>query len=69
MMACRHVFRMMKSSINIPVTNGVKQGCVMASTLSLTMLFAMLSDTFQDCDTDLPISYRFDGRLFNVRRQ
>ena len=51
-----------------PVTNGVKQGCVLASTLFSMMFSAMLKDAFQDGDNDIPIRYRFDGKLFNRRR-
>ena len=51
-----------------PVTNGVKQGCVLASTLFSMMFFAMLTDAFQDGDNGIPIRYRFDGKLFNLRR-
>ena len=51
-----------------PVTNGVKQGCVLASTLFSMMFSAMLTDTFQDGDNGIPIRYRFDGKLFNLRR-
>ena len=36
------------------VTNGAKQGCVMASTLFIMMLSAMLIDTFQDRDNFFP---------------
>ena len=43
-----------------PVTNRVKQGCVMAPTLFSMMLSAMLTDAFQDCDADFPIRYHFD---------
>ena len=50
-----------------PVTNGVKQGCVLASTL-FSMFFAMLTDAFQDGDNGISIRYRFDGKLFNLRR-
>ena len=46
-----------------PVTNGVKQGCVLASTL-----FSMITDSFQDGDNGIPIRYRFYGKLFNLRR-
>ena len=51
-----------------PVTNGVKQGCVMAPTLFSMMFSAMLTDAFQDIDAGFPIRYRFDGKLLNLRR-
>ena len=51
-----------------PVTNGVKQGCVMAPTLFSMMFSAMLTDAFQDLDAGFPIRYRFDGKLLNLRR-
>ena len=51
-----------------PVTNGVKQGCVMAPTLLSMMFSAMLTDAFQDSDAGFPIRYRFDGKLLNLRR-
>ena len=50
------------------VTNGVKQGCVMAPTLFSMMFSAMLMDAFQDNDTGFPIRYRFDGNISNLRR-
>ena len=49
------------------VTNGVKQGCVMAPTLFNMMFSTMLIDAFQDCDTGFQIRYRFEGKLFNLR--
>ena len=48
-----------------PVTNGVKQGCVLASTLFSMMFSAMLTDAFQDGDNGIPIRYRFDG-IFTI---
>ena len=50
-----------------PMTNGVKQGCVLASTLFSMMFSAMLTDAFQDGDNGIPIRHRFDGKLFNLR--
>ena len=50
-------------SESFEVTNGVKQGCVMAQTLFSMMFSAMLMDAFQDGDTALPIRYRFDGKV------
>ena len=55
-------------SDTFPVTNGVMQGCVLASTLLSMMFSAMLSDAFQEGDNGTPISYRFDGKLFNLKR-
>ena len=51
-----------------PVTNGVKQGCVLAPTLFSMMFSAMLTAAFQDGDNVIPIRYRFDGKLCNLRR-
>ena len=57
-----------------PVRNGVKQGCVLASTLFSMMFSAMLTDAFEDGDNGIPIRfcsdgrYRSDGKLFNLRR-
>ena len=49
------------------MTNGVKQGCVLTSTL-FSIYSAMLTDAFQGGDKGIPIRYRFDGKLFNLRR-
>ena len=59
---------MMEYSEPFPVTNGVKQGFVMAPTLYSMMFSAMLTDAFQDVDAGFPIRYRFDGELLNLRR-
>ena len=51
-----------------PVTNGVKQGCVLAPTLFSMMFSAMLTEAFRNCDHGININYRSDGGLFNLRR-
>ena len=51
-----------------PVTNGVKQGCVLSSTPFSMMFSAILTDDFQDGDSGIPIRYCFHGKLFNLRR-
>ena len=57
-----------KSSTPFPVTNGVKQGCVLAPTLFSMMFSAMLTDAFREANPGLYIRYRTDGRLFNLKR-
>ena len=51
-----------------PVRNGVKQGCVLAPTLFSMMFSAMLTAALQVVDNCVPIRYRFDGKLFNLRK-
>ena len=63
-----HVQNDGKYSEPFSVTNGAKQGCVIAPTLLSIMFSAMLKDAFQDCDAGFPIRYRCDGKLFNLRR-
>ena len=50
------------------VTDGVKNGCVMAPTLINMMVSAMLFGVFQDSDIGFTIRYRFDGNIFNLRK-
>ena len=52
------------------ICNGVKQGCVLASTLFSVFFSMMLSHAFQDLDDEdaVYIRYRLDGNLFNLRR-
>jgi hypothetical protein len=50
------------------VTNGVKQGCVLAPTLFSMVFSAMLADAFNDSQDGIPFRYRTDGGLFNLRR-
>jgi hypothetical protein len=57
-------------SNTFPVTNGVKQGCVLDPTLFSLMFSSMLTaDTFQDCDGGIYLRYRTVGKLFNTKRQ
>ena len=51
-----------------PVTNGVKQGCVLAPTLFSMFFAAMLMDAFGDDNLGIGINYRYDGSIFNLRR-
>ena len=51
-----------------PVTNGVKQGCVLAPTLLSLVFSTMLSDAFRDHEPGINTRYRTDGKLFNPRR-
>ncbi|BHF85930.1 hypothetical protein SprV_1002910600 [Sparganum proliferum] len=50
------------------VTNGVKQGCVLAPTLFRFMFSAMLMDAYRDESPGIHIAYRTDGHLLNQRR-
>ncbi|BHF73902.1 hypothetical protein SprV_0401698600 [Sparganum proliferum] len=51
------------------VTNGVKQGCVLASTLFILMFSDMLMDAYRDERPRIRIAYRKDGHLLNQRRK
>ena len=66
MMACLPECKMMWSPQPFPVSNGVKQGCVMAPTLISIMFSAMLTDAFCDSDIAIALIYWFDGKLFNL---
>nr|VZI13244.1 unnamed protein product [Spirometra erinaceieuropaei] len=50
------------------VTNGVKQGCVLAPTLFSLMFSAMLMDAYRDERPGIRIAYSTDGHLLNQRR-
>nr|VZI47182.1 unnamed protein product [Spirometra erinaceieuropaei] len=50
------------------VTNGVKQGCVLAPALFSLMFSAMLMDAYRDQRPGIRIAYRTDGHLLNQRR-
>ncbi|BHF82430.1 hypothetical protein SprV_0802556800 [Sparganum proliferum] len=50
------------------VTNGVKQGCVLAPSLFSLMFSAMPMDAYRDERPGICIAYRTDGHLLNQRR-
>jgi hypothetical protein len=50
------------------VSNGVKQGCVLAPTLFSMMFAAMLNTAFSQGSFGVDLRYRMDGKLFNLRR-
>ena len=56
------------TSDSFPVTNGVKQGCVFATTLSSMVFAAMPHDALQDNDDGIQLRYRTDGGVVNIRR-
>ena len=50
------------------VTCGTKQGCVLAPLL-FSIFFAMLLHVaYQGCDIDIPLTFRTDRNLFDLRR-
>ena len=57
-----------ESSVAFPVTNGVKRGCVLASTLFSIMFSTMLLDAFSGSDNGIDIRYHTDGSVFKVRK-
>nr|VZI01508.1 unnamed protein product [Spirometra erinaceieuropaei] len=50
------------------VTNGVKQGCMLAPTLFSLLVPAMLMDAYRDERPGIRIAYRTDCHLLNQRR-
>ena len=53
-----------------PISNGVKQGCVLAPTLFSIFFSMMLKQAIEDMGVDdgIYVRYRLDGSLFNLRR-
>lgn len=56
------------TSESFAVTNGTKQGCVMAPLLFSIVFSAVLHDAFHDCDKGVMIRFRSDGSIFNLQR-
>ena len=57
-----------ETSKAFPVTNIVKQGCLLATTLFSLMFSTMLSHAFRDSVVGIGIKYRTYPSLFNLRR-
>lgn len=57
-----------ETSPDFPVSNGVKQGCVLAPTLFSMVFSAMLTDARNQDNPGVGIRYRTDGKLFKLRR-
>ena len=55
-------------SDSFPISNGVKQGCVLAPTLFSIFFTIMLRQAKEDLPDDIYIRFRTDGSLFNLRR-
>lgn len=51
-----------------PVSNGVKQGCILASTMFGIFFSMLLQYAFADCDDGVYVCMRQDGKLFNIAR-
>ena len=49
------------------VTNGTKQGCVLALLLFSIFFSMMLLIAFKDCNLGVPVQFRTDGNVFNLR--
>ena len=55
-------------SASFPVTNGVKQGYVLAPTLFSIVFSAMLNDAYREGKVGVDFHFWTDGKLFNIRR-
>ncbi len=57
-----------EASDAFPITNGIKQGCVLALTQFSMMFSAMMSDAFQNSSLGVSLRYRTNGKLINLQR-
>ena len=58
--------RLVKGCDEFPVTNGIKQGCVLAPTLFSFHFSMMFFSAFKDSDPGIQFTYRTDGGIFNT---
>ena len=56
------------TSDDLPVSSGVKQGCILAPTLFGIFFSMLLRYAFADCREDVYVRMRSDGKLFNIAR-
>ena len=52
---------------SFPISNDVKQGCVLAPTLFFIFFIIMLCEAKEDLPDSIYIRFRTDGSLFNLR--
>ena len=57
------------SSDPFPIKNGVKQGCVLASTLFSILFSLLLRFVFSQSEEGVNLQTRSDGSLFNLARR
>jgi len=50
------------------ISNGTKQGCVLAALLFSIFFAMMLFVAFKNCDTGIPVEFRPDESVFNLCR-
>jgi len=50
------------------ITNGTKQGCVLAQLLFCIFFAMMLLVAFRDCEVGVTVRFRTDGNVFNLAR-
>jgi len=55
-------------SEHFAISNGTKQGCVLAALLFSIFFAMMLFVAFKNCDTGIPVEFHPDGSVFNLCR-